>query len=386
MRMHRVVALVATALAVAGITTAVARSGVPHPVAVASPRVAAPETITAVTAITASTTTLAPSTTVVAPAAPAPALAAAPVLPTGPVGQLGCPPPPPPSPAPPSPEPWHPSVLVPDAQLPATAQPRAWATDPRPAFGKGMWVWMWKNTEGGNADAVVARARRAGLNQLWVRVADSQSGFYAASVLAELVPKAHAAHLSVIGWGFPYLYDPVGDAAWTGDALDWRSPSGDHIDGYSADVERSSEGVMLTPRRVAVYFDAVRRRAGNRLVVATVYPPLDAYWQGRGYPFAAMAPYVDAFAPMIYWECTDPGEDARVAVERLATLRPVHLIGQAYDMAGIPGGRVNAPSAAETLRFLDIGKRSGAIGASFWVWNTMDAPQWGALSSYPWQP
>ncbi|GAC1314364.1 MAG: hypothetical protein NVSMB12_07500 [Acidimicrobiales bacterium] len=327
-----------------------------------------------------------PTTTVAVPAAPAPALVAAPVLPLGPVAQLGCPPAPAPSPGPPAPEPWHPAVLVPDGQLPVASEPKPWASDPRAAFGKGMWVWMWKSTEGGDAAAVVERARRAGLHQLWVRVADSQSGFYAAAVLADLLPKAHAAHLSVIGWGFPYLYDPVGDAAWTGEAMDWRAPTGDRMDGFSADVERPSEGVMLTPRRVSVYFDAVRRRAGNRLVVATVYPPLDAYWQGKGYPFGAMAPYVDAFAPMIYWECTDPGEDARVAVERLTTLRPVHLIGQAYGMADIPGGRANAPSAAEILRFLDVGQRTGAIGASFWVWNTMDPPEWGALSSYPWRP
>jgi len=248
-----------------------------------------------------------------------------------------------------------------------------------------MWVWMWQNTEQGDADAVVRRAVRAGLHQLWVRVGDSQDGFYAAPTLKALVGKAHTAHLSVIGWGFPHLYDPAGDAAWTDAAMDWRGPGGERLDGFSADIERPSEGVMLTGRRAAVYLEAVRRHVGNALVVATVYPPLDSYWNGA-YPYSTMAPYIDAFAPMIYWECTDPGADAEQAVARLRTLRPVHLIGQGYDMSDIPGGRVNAPSAAETQRFLDVGRRAGAIGASFWVWNTMDDEQWTALSSYGWRP
>jgi len=61
--------------------------------------------------------------------------------------------------------------------------------------------------------------------------------------------------------------------------------------------------------------------------LATVYRPTDANWEG-GYPYRAMASYVDAFAPMVYWECTDPGTDGALDVARLSTLRPVHVIGQ----------------------------------------------------------
>src|SRR5437868_5765371 len=73
-----------------------------------------------------------------------------------------------------------------------------------PMMGKGMWLWKYPSTEGGDADAIVAKAVGAGLHQLWVRVGDSKDGFYAADTLAQLVPKAHEHHLSVMGWGFPY--------------------------------------------------------------------------------------------------------------------------------------------------------------------------------------
>jgi hypothetical protein len=314
-------------------------------------------------------------------AASAPVPAAGPV----PVPLPGCPPPPrPPGAAGPTSATWRPAVLVPEAALPepvpapAEAGPSASLDSLR---GKGMWVWRFRQSEGGDAEAIVARAKAAGLRQLWVRVGDSRDGFYAADVLSELVPRAHGAGLSVIGWGFPYLWDPVADARWTAEALAWRGPHGAGLDGFSPDIEMASEGVQLTERRARVYLGLVRQANPERLLVATVYPPRDRVW--AVYPYAAIASYVDAFAPMVYWGCTEPGEAATQALERLASLRPVHLIGQGYDMAD-EGGRSGAPGAAETHRFLDVARRGGALGASFWVWQSIGPEQWNAMAAFPW--
>lgn len=249
--------------------------------------------------------------------------------------------------------------------------------------GTGMWIWQWAKTDGGNPGAIVSRARAAHLHQLWIRVGDSMNGFYGASELDQLVPVAHAAGLSVIAWGFPYLYDPEGDARWTAQIMAWHGPGGQTVDGYSADIERPTEGVDLTARRAAVYLQDVRRTAGSRAVVATVYPPTDQNWSGGGYPYSAMAPYVDAFAPMIYWECTDPGTDASFDVARLATLRPVTIIGQAFDMADV-GGRAVAPSGAEINEFLQAGQKAGAIGGTLWVWQDASPQEWAAIAAYRW--
>ena len=79
----------------------------------------------------------------------------------------------------------------------------------------------------------------------------------------------------------------------------------------------------------------------------------------------------------------EPGQATLQSLERLATLRPVHVIGQGYDMAS-EGGRAGPPSVEETVRFLDVARRGGALGASLWVWHFMGDEQWGALSSYVW--
>ncbi|MHB8463261.1 MAG: hypothetical protein ACYDH6_21915 [Acidimicrobiales bacterium] len=318
--------------------------------------------------------------TAVASSIPAPPSTTTTTTSEGPVPQAGCPPPPHP-PRPPV-TPWHPAVLVPDAKLPTPTAPAPWVSDVEPITGKGMWVWQWTSTEHGKPDAIVARATAAGLHQLWVRVGDSPDGFYGRAELDALVPKAHAAGLTVIGWGFPYLYDPVRDAAWTAQVLAWRSSGGEQVDGYSADLERATEGVAMSGLRAGVYLDLVRRAAGDRLVVATVYPPLDDYWAGD-YPYRTMATYVDAFAPMEYWECVDPGADAVQALARLGALRPVHLIGQAFSMAD-SDGRAPYPSADEIGRFLSVGREAGAIGVSFWVWQTAVDDEWRAITAYRW--
>jgi hypothetical protein len=321
----------------------------------------------------------------VAPTTPAPTVAPpSTIAPTQPVSLPlpGCPPPPRPPGTGTPPPPYRPPRLVPEAELPAAQPAPAVANDLGALSGKGMWIWKTLQTEAGDVDAVVARATAAGLHHVWVRVGDSQSGFYAADYLSRLVPKAHKAGLSVIGWGFPYLHDPEFDAGWSIQAVTWKAPDGSRLDGFSPDIELASEGVVLTERRITVYLGLVRPAAGATPMIATVYRPTDARWNGT-YPYRAIAPYVDAFAPMIYWGCVEPGGATLEAVERLAALKPVHVIGQGYD-AGPEGGRTGAPSATETVRFLDVARRAGAVGASLWVWQSMPDHQWDALSGYVW--
>ena len=327
------------------------------------------------------TSTVAPSTV-----APPPPTTTTTMAPTEAVSLPlpGCPPPPrPPGTGTAAPT-WRPPVLVPEAQLPAAKPAPALSNALTPLQGKGMWIWKTRQTEGGDVDAVVARAKAAGLTQLWVRVGDSRDGFYAADYLSSIVPKAHKAGIAVIGWGFPFLHDPVGDAAWSAQAVSWRAPDGSRLDGFSPDIELASEGVVLTERRITLYLGELRPAAGDMLMVATVYRATDARWNGT-YPYRAIAPYVDAFAPMVYWGCVEPGAATIESVERLATLKPVHVIGQGYD-AGPEGGRKGAPSATETVRFLDVSRRSGAMGASLWVWQSMPAEQWDALTNFTWSP
>jgi hypothetical protein len=293
-------------------------------------------------------------------------------LPAGPVQPKPCPPPPVPPPPPPPP------LGPPD--VPAAAVPFVGPPPPRRVHlsvisGKGIWLTVWPRTRL-DAAAVVATARSAGLHQLWLRTGSSQNGFYGGATLRALVPAAHAAGISVIAWDFPTLSDPAADAARA--ALAFRSGA----DGFSPDIETAAEGTYLTARRVRYYLSLVRAFAGDRPVIATVLRPT-TYWL-ENYPYAAEAPFVDAFAPMVYWSCTEPGAAVGEAVIALSQWRPVAPIGQDYNM-GPEGGPAGLPSPRQIWRFLDVAYRLGSVGASLYDLETGGPAQLHALAEFPWR-
>ncbi len=118
--------------------------------------------------------------------------------------------------------------------------------------------------------------------------------------------------------------------------------------------------------------------AGDRPVIATVMRPT-AYWV-ENYPYGAEAPFVDAFAPMVYWSCTEPGAAVDEAVNVLSRWRPVAPIGEDYDM-GSEGGPPGLPSPQQIWRFLDVAHRLGSVGASLYDLETVGSLNFGRWPS-----
>jgi hypothetical protein len=301
-------------------------------------------------------------------------------LPAKPVQPEPCPPPPP-KPCkkncepPPTPVPAIPLSKIP-APLPVPAHKPNLAA----ISGKGMWLTTWPTTKL-NVAKVVAQAKAAGLTSLWVRTGGYKQGYYGDAILNTLLPAAHAAGLKVIAWDFPSMGDPQKDATRARAVLKY-TVDGQKIDGFSADIETINEGTFNNPKRVRYYLSLVRRAARDRPVVATVMRPTT--YQLSTYPYSAEAPYIDAFAPMDYWSCQEPGALTQRSIAALKKFgKPVTVIGQAYDMAD-EGGRPGVPTAAETWRFLDSAKRAGAIGASLWTYEQSGTAQWTPLGKYPW--
>jgi hypothetical protein len=128
-----------------------------------------------------------------------------------------------------------------------------------------------------------------------------------------------------------------------------------------------------------VYLSRVRNMAGDMPVLSTVMRPSPG--QQKSYPYKSQVPYIDAFVPMVYWGCNEPGEVTEQAIKYLSTMRPVHPLGQSYDMGKYGGG---LPSSKEIWRFLDVAKRNGADGASLWTAEQTYKEQWKALRRFPW--
>ncbi|HWD24472.1 MAG TPA: hypothetical protein VG368_03325 [Acidimicrobiales bacterium] len=294
-------------------------------------------------------------------------------IPMGPVDPTPCPPPKLP-PGPPGKPPPPPQLA--ESSIPTPKAPPQRKVDLAPIAGKGIWVTVFP---GGsiNAASLVATAHADGLDQIWIRTGSTHDGYYGAPLLSRLLPLAHAAGISVIAWDFPTMSNPAVDAERAVAAV--RAG----VDGFSPDIETQAEGTYLTARRVAYYLSLVRSALGKVPIVATVPRPLAG--EPLTYPYAAEAPFVDAFAPMVYWSCNEPGTALAAAMVALQRLRPVAPIGQAYDMAS-EGGRHGLPTAQEIWRFLDVAHKRGALGASLYDIETSGSQDLLALARYPWTP
>jgi hypothetical protein len=272
---------------------------------------------------------------------------------------------------------------VPDTTVVAPAPIAPAAPELRGALpvGKGMWLYQPKAVEGGNAAALVARAKLVGLTHVFVRTGSSKVGFNAAEYLNQLLPVAHANGIRVYGWDFPYL-DVVGDDVTRAvQAITYTTPDGHRIDGFSADIEFPSMGVKVTPENATAYGAGLRQWVGpNYPLIATVPRPSPKI---KFYPYPEVVASFDAIAPMVYWLNREPVSDVVGAVRDLAKFnKPVIPIGQAYDGAadhGPPG----VPGRAALFAFMDAAEKAGVTSVSFWSWQHASQEAWDAIKDAP---
>ncbi|HVF32817.1 MAG TPA: peptidoglycan-binding domain-containing protein [Acidimicrobiales bacterium] len=245
--------------------------------------------------------------------------------------------------------------------------------------GKGMWIWLEDRAEGGDVDAIVARAKATGLTHLYVRTGTLKGGFVGGPFLDRLLPTAHRNGIRVYGWDFPYLDHPGDDVNRALAAIRHTTPDGHRIDGFSSDIESTFEGVNNDVEHVTAYSTWLRANVGpNYPLIATVPNPTVNRLR-NGFPYGAIIPSFDAVAPMVYWMNRDPGADVVNAVAFFAQWgKPVFPVGQAYD-GGPEGGPPGVPGREAIIRFLQHAEGSGATGASFWSWQHATPEVWDAV-------
>src|SRR6059036_1341551 len=110
-----------------------------------------------------------------------------------------------------------------------------------PIAGKGMWIYLFDEVEGGNPSRIVRRARQLGLSHIYVRSSSTTSGYKFLGDIDRIVSPAHAAGIKVIAWDFPPLNDPLRDAMRIASVITHRTPGGQHVDGVAVDLETPAE-------------------------------------------------------------------------------------------------------------------------------------------------
>jgi hypothetical protein len=278
-----------------------------------------------------------------------------------------------------------PETTVPPSTAPPSPPPPATAPQALPLAlptGKGMWIYEPRYAEEGDPVTIVMRARAVGLTHLYVRTGSSVDGFTSTEFLDALLPVAHANGVRIIGWDFPYLDDVGADATRAVDAITYTTPTGDRLDGFSADIETRYEGVALTAENAATYGSMLRNAVGpNYPLIATV--PRPSPQRQLDYPYAEVVASFDAIAPMVYWIDVSPVDAAGEAVGYLGVFgKPVLPVGQAYD-SSYEGGAPGTPTPADIAAFIDTSTAYGATGVSFWSWQHASEDTWNTIAAAP---
>lgn len=275
------------------------------------------------------------------------------------------------------------TALSPSADAPANAALAASSTPVVPVkampTGKGMWIYEFPRTERGNVEAMMARAKAAGITHVYPRMGSHWDGFNVRSAMDTFLPAAHAAGLLVFGWDFPRLGDSLpSDIERAKVMINYTSSSGDRLDGFSADIETINEGSHVSPAIATAYGKALREIAGpDFTLIATVPRPSPRH--RPTYPYAEIVESFDAIAPMVYWLNRQPDTDVIGAMDELAKFgKPIFPVGQAYD--GKPeGGRPGVPPPEELQSFMRSALAKGAPGVSFWSWQAANEAAWNAI-------
>jgi hypothetical protein len=247
--------------------------------------------------------------------------------------------------------------------------------------GTGMWLYEWNKSNGGNASAVVARARSVGLTHLFVRTGSSHDGYTGGAALNALLPATAHTNLRVIAWDFPELKHPKGDAwrlayaAWTG-----HHGAGPHVAAVAPDIETTAEGTHTSAARVTVYLAELRRLLPADVSILTTVPWPSSSRVGR-YPYQAVAARSDALLPMAYWYDNSPAQVTATSISFLRRYgRPVQPVGQGYDgKLDVPWLRHNN-LRKQMPKFFITARRMGASAVSVWSWQAAPPVAWGYLS------
>ncbi len=251
-------------------------------------------------------------------------------------------------------------VAAPAAPRPAVST--ATGMLPVPMRGDGMWIWQLANTDGGDLDAIAARARAAGMTTVYVKSSDAATEW--AQFTPELVQALHARGLRVCAWQFVYGSDPLGEAAAGAAAV------ADGADCLIIDAETRYEGRYGAAQR---YVQALRAAIGPAYPLGlTSFPYVDYH---PTFPYSVfLAPgAAQANLPQVYWKAIGGSVDA-VSARTVAHNRiygaPIAPLGQAYDGV-LP---------ADMERFRAIWAGYGAGGISWWSWQAASAATWAALT------
>jgi hypothetical protein len=261
-----------------------------------------------------------------------------------------------------------------------------------PLSGIGMFIWKLAECEGGDPEAIAARAREAGLTHLVVKISDGAIPYVGSEELLKLKDALAAgtpdqAPIALWGWGYVRGDDPKGEAQAASKIILDASLAGFVINAEREYKEPGKEGPA------GEYLELLR----HLLATAQVNPddpPLPialATYRLPSYhpvfPWEAFLNKVDFVMPQVFWvQAQNPAAQLLRSYREYTKLAP----NKPYLPTGAAFADSNwRPRAGEINEFLTSAADLGLSGANFWNWDYAGQPDnldlWEAIARFDWK-
>jgi len=250
--------------------------------------------------------------------------------------------------------------------------------------GKGAWISF--DAYGQMAyPTMLQRMAQEGVTHVYVET--TGVNFIGAPYLNGLLEQAHNLGIAVIAFAWAPLSRVQQEIASAGQTIAYATANGAQVDGFAGDFEQN-----LAPGAMRTFSAAVRQDLGpHRAYVGIIYAPQF----GFATPVATMARYVDAFAPMDYWDASaaraySPAYAAAFVAASIRQLRatpgennvPIEVVSQTQDIASASGFGPLNPPAAQVAASAQAAAADGAIGVSFYELCNQTPAQIAAITAF----
>lgn len=246
--------------------------------------------------------------------------------------------------------------------------------------GKGMFIWIINQCEGGNLEKIATLAREGNFSHVLIKIADGAFPYNIdkntnADLAAQLIQKLHARNIPVFGWHYVYGGYPQQEADI---AIKRVKELG--VDGYVI----NAEGEYSNKHSVAEYFCRLIRQniSGIPICLSSYrYPNVHA-----SFPWDVFLRNVEINMPQVYWmKSHNAGEQLRKSYSQFMAMphRPLYFpTGAAFKEFGW------RPTPQEVQEFFMTAKSLDLKGCNFYVWDFASKylPEiWETVRNLDWQ-
>jgi hypothetical protein len=229
-----------------------------------------------------------------------------------------------------------------------------------PVDGNASWIW-YVSKSGGTAKAIAKRAKRSGLDAVFIKSADGTNTW--SQFTPGLVSALHARGLSVCGWQFVYGRNPTAEARAGAQAAEAGA------DCLIIDAESALEGQYAA---ADTYLRKLRSLVGSDYQLGLSSFPYVDYHPAFPYSVFLGPDGADFNLPQVYWHTIgDPVVNS---------LTHTYVFNRPYDIPLYPVGQTYAdPPRRDLKAFRRYARAFGAEGVSWWSWQETSKREWKAL-------